>query len=830
MPCYGFQLRLFTANPAIPLSNTNTVACHGKILIQVSVLSLIFFVGAQNASPQLSSGSSAPAPAVSTTPPAAPTASTPAPAPETQNLATVDRPDFSIHVARPDAPPPGEEIVSADVQETEAGVHHLKGSAVVELHGSTFKADEVDFDENTHIFKARGHVYYRNYLQNEIIYCDEAEYNTETERGTFHMVRGYAKTKVVARPGVLTTQEPFYFEGAWAEKIEDHYFLHDGFITDCTIPNPWWTLKGSLFDIIPEDRAIARHSTYHLAKFPLFYFPYFYKSLKKEPRKSGFMTPNFGNSSTRGYMIGAGYYWAISRDLDLTYLGQYFTVRGPAHHLDFRGKPTQKTDFNLIFYGVQDRGYYSGSTLIKAPGFTVTGTLRTELGNGWVVRGALNYLSSLAFHQQFSDSFTDAIFAETHTVVSVEKTFGYYDFTTAFSRTEEFESATPHDSVTIRKLPEFDLLGRDRQINSQILPLWFSFDSSVGLYHRVEPLAETGFYETSQFSTRADFEPSITTSFHWGGFAVVPSFTMHETYYSQSIVNGTVYSNPLTRSAPDVFVDLVIPTIEKIYNRKTFLGDKLKHVIEPRANFRYVSNVNQFNDTLRFDTIDLLSDTSEAEIGITNRIYAKKGDNVTEVFTWELFQKRYFEPTFGGAVLPAQSTLVASALDLTGFNFISGGRTYSPISSILRAKPLSRMNLTWEADYDPLLQRFVNSSFTGDVRFGQYFLSGGSDQIRPNPLIAPPENQFHSTFGYGNPNRKGWNAAFSMNYDYRLKQLNSGVAQLTYNTDCCGLSFQVRRLEYGSGSSARDENQYLLSFSIANVATVGNLKKQERLF
>ena len=163
----------------------------------------------------------------------------------------------------------------------------------------------------------------------------------------------------------LTTQQPFYFEGAWAEKIEDHYFLHDGFITDCTIPNPWWTLKGNLFDIIPEDRAIARHSTYHLAKFPLFYFPYFYKSLKKEPRKSGFMTPNFGNSSTRGYMIGAGYYWAISRDLDLTYLGQYFTVRGPAHHLDFRGKPTQKTDFNLIFYGVQDRGYYSGSTLIK---------------------------------------------------------------------------------------------------------------------------------------------------------------------------------------------------------------------------------------------------------------------------------------------------------------------------------------------------------------------------------------------------------------------------------------------------------------------------------
>jgi LPS-assembly protein len=799
-------------------------------------LPLILLCAAQTASPQLGRNPPTAAPPSRTSAqPAAPASTAPAATlnqnAASQDQATADRPDFSVHIERPDAPPVGDEIITAVDQETVGGVNHARGMVVVELHNATFKADAVDFDENTHVFKAHGHVYYRNYVQNEIIYCDEAEYSTETERGTFHMVRGYAKTKVVARPGVLTTEQPFYFEGAWAEKIEDHYFLHDGFITDCTVPDPWWTLHGGLFDIVPEDRAITRKAIYHLGKFPLFYFPYFYKSLRKEPRKSGLLTPNIGSSSTRGFMIGAGYYWAINRSFDLSYLLQYYTVRGPAHHINFRGKPTQRSDFDLIFFGVQDRGYTTGNgILIKAPGFSVTGTGRAEIGNGWMARASLNYLNSLAFHQQFSDTFTDAIFAQTHSVASLEKTFGYYDFTTAMSRSEEFESTIPHDSIIIRKLPEFDLLGRDRRINSRGLPLWFSFDSSVGLFHRVEPQAEPGFYQTSQFSARADFEPSLSTSFHWGSFAVLPSFTLHETFYSQRIVNGAVYNNPLTRSAPDLNVDIVFPPIERIFNKKTFLGEKLKHVIEPRANYRYVTGVNQFNDALRFDTIDLLSDTSESEIGITNRLYAKKGDTVTEVLTWELYQKRFFEPTFGGAVIPGQASLIASALDLTAFNFLAGGRAASPLVSMMRVRPVNGMSFTWEADYDPRVHRFVNSSFSGDVRFGKYFISGGSDQIRPDPILAPPQNQFRSVFGYGNPNRKGWNAAFSMNYDYRLGQLNSGIAQATYNTDCCGISFQIRRLEYGSGSTARNENQYLLSFSIANVATVGNLKKQERLF
>jgi LPS-assembly protein len=153
-------------------------------------------------------------------------------------------------------------------------------------------------------------------------------------------------------------------------------------------------------------------------------------------------------------------------------------------------------------------------------------------------------------------------------------------------------------------------------------------------------------------------------------------------------------------------------------------------------------------------------------------------------------------------------------------------RRESPVVSTVSASPITGLRFIWQGDYDPTTRRVVNSSVAANVRIHRYFVTVGSDQIRPNPDLASPANQLRSTFGYGDNNRKGWNAAFSFVYDYRLSLLEYGIAQVTYNTSCCGFSVQVRRLDFGTVT----DNQYLASFSIANVASVGTLKKQERIF
>ena len=100
------------------------------------------------------------------------------------------------------------------------------------------QADEIDYNTDTGDVEGRGHVHFEHFSRGEKMDCDKAEYNIDDENGTFYNVSGSAHP-IQARPGLLTTQNPFYFR-ANGRRIKDHYILHDGFLTDCLLPGPWW--------------------------------------------------------------------------------------------------------------------------------------------------------------------------------------------------------------------------------------------------------------------------------------------------------------------------------------------------------------------------------------------------------------------------------------------------------------------------------------------------------------------------------------------------------------------------------------------------------------
>jgi LPS-assembly protein len=752
--------------------------------------------------------------------------------------------------------------IHAGNQFTDGKVEHWRDGMEMENSEMLVKAQEADYDEETHMLRARGSVYYHDFDKNEQIWCDEMEYNTETKHGYFYDVSGETMPKVVVRKGVLSGNSPFHFEGLWAERIETKYLVYYGWITDCKFPNPWWKLRGKKFDIIPQDRAIAYRSTYFLRKVPVFYFPLpFYRPLAKEPRKSGILLPNIVPRSQRGFMIGLGYYWAINRSYDLTYRFQDFNSNALKHNVDLRGKPTAKSDFNFILYGVNDMGgdprtgdEATGVPRQRYSGLNIYFTGRADLGDGWTAAGQVNYVSSFRFRQEWSESFNEAIGSEMHSDGFVNKDFDTYNFNVVASRIENFQQTEiqttnangsfsyQRDAVLLHKLPEADFSSRDRAIWKD-LPIWFSFDSSAGLLYRLSPVFDSNntlinTFETNQFTTRLRFAPHVATSLHWFGINFTPSVGIDETYYgeSQTITQDPTYNQPLyhaqnadlTVSARDFSLDIALPSIERVYDKKTFLGDKLKHVIEPRVTYRYVTGIgSEFDQIIRFDENDLLTNTNELALSLTNRIYAKRGDNVVEIFTWELMQKRYFDPTFGGAVLTGQRNVFDATADVTAYAFVAGPRTYSPIASLLRTNPVGSFTFNWLADYDPKYQRFVNSTVEVGYRWkSKYYFNAGDNLVRSNPLLTSNADQWRFTVGFGDPQHRGWNAATSVAYDQLKGYLQYMTTQVTYNTDCCGLTVEYRRLNAG----VRDETQFYISFAIANVGAVGTLKKQDRLF
>jgi len=385
-----------------------------------------------------------------------------------------------------------------------------------------------------------------------------------------------------------------------------------------------------------------------------------------------------------------------------------------------------------------------------------------------------------------------------------------------------FLSITPGNDISIRKLPELEFNQREHQVNVAALPFWISFDSSAGLLRRSQNL-----FQTRQFVDRLDFAPQITTVLHLPGFQIVPSFGIRETSYESSAVSPGIFTGQnILRNSREAKIDLILPSLAKIFNTPSWIGSKMKHVIEPRITYQYTGGIDNFNRIIRFDETDVLSNTNQVEFSLNNRLLAKdKNGTITDFINWQLLYERYFDPTFGGAIIPGQRNIIQSSLDLTGYGFLDGVRRSSPIVSVLRVQQ-SQVGLEWRTDYDPLFHRFANSSVNVDGRYKQYHVSVGQSHVNTDPAIAPSANQIRGVFSYGSDTRKGLSFGFSAYYDYLKGALQYTQTQVTYNTDCCGLSVQYGRFNLGT----RDESQFRVSFAVANIGSFGTLKRQENIF
>ena len=583
-------------------------------------------------------------------------------------------PDLNRRVMpiRPDAPKDPKEVTinfdpGAPSEQEEEGVwRHLRGHVRIETSDMQLRADEIDWNTDTGYVEARGHVHFEYYARGEKLDCDKAQYYLNEDNGDFYNVKGSAASTIQARPGLNTTTNPFYFESEWLERKDDTYIVHKGFLTDCTVPGPWWIFKGPTFTIVPGTSAVTRNSWFYLKKVPLFYTPYFYKSLKKQPRRSGLLLPGLGTSSSHGYTAGFGYYWVINRSYDLAYNGTYYTGAGLANSVEFRGKINPNSDFDLNLFGIKTNQVTQGTS---DQGLHVTLRARYDLGNGWEARGEADYLSSLAFLQQFTTSYNEAVYGETRSLGFVTKHWDDFGINFVAQRNVDFLTVAPTPtSIEIRKLPEVSFSEREHELKAFDWPFWVSFDSSAALLDRTQ--AE---FQTRNFVPRLDVGPQITTAFHWAGIDIMPTFGVRETFYGSSLEQGQAYISPivlsqnLLRSSRSVSVDLLLPALERIFDSPKWMGEKVKHVIEPRVIYKDVSGINNFGRIIRFDETDLLSNTNQVEFSLINRLLTKdKAGTVKELLTWQLWYDRYFDPTFGGAILPNVRNVVASEIDLTG--------------------------------------------------------------------------------------------------------------------------------------------------------------------
>ena len=715
--------------------------------------------------------------------------------------------------------------IRAHRQLREGTLRRAEGDVELLYRGIVLTADKLEFDESSGEVEAAGNVHYRTIDGQQDLRAERMAYNIDSELGTFYEARGRASTGSQGGTRLLTTDNPFQFEAPLVHKAGKHYTIHGGRVTNCDPTNPWWTLRSSRADVVSGDSAVVRNGVLRLRGFPLLYVPYFRKSLKRMPRQSGFLTPTIGNSSRFGRILGQSYYWAINRSFDATFGGTIYTSRGVASNASLRGRPTKNSSFDAVFFDVRDRGReLDDGGRLKQGGNSFDMKGQTIFGNGWRGVADLHYLSSLEFRQAFTQTYEEAVFSQIRSIGFVTKNFSTFSFNTSLLRNEHFQSVRRDDNVVIRKLPGVEFNSRERRLGPK-LPLWLSFDSSLDLISRTQRS-----YQTRRFVQRAMFFPRVSSRLFLKGFTVTPTLGARAMAYGQRRTPDGLEGTNLYRRTGEIAVDVAAPAVERIFRGPKWLGDRVKHVIEPRFRYRYTRGVEDFESSIRFDARDLVHNTNEAEVSITNRLYAKSDSTgrVREVASLEVWQRRYFEPEFGGSLVPGSRNVLQSTLDFSSFAFLSEARNYSPIATSLKLHPGPRWNLRWRNDYDPLRGKLVNTTADTEMELSPKIrISAGHRAVRVPDALTPPSNQLLTGFRYGDYNRRGWNAALYNVYDYRQGIFLYSISQLTYNTDCCGFSVELRRLSIGN---ARSDNQVRISLAIANVGSFGTLRPAERMF
>jgi LPS-assembly protein len=777
--------------------------------------------------------------------------------------------------------------ICAIQQERDGDVYKLHGAVEIYYETYVLKADEATFNADTNEASASGHFSLDGGPNDDHIRADHGTYNFALETGKFYAVTGTTGLRFRANRVILTSTAPFAFTGKLVEKTsQDHYLVYDGTITTCELPHPNWQFDARKVSVDVGGNAKIYRSTFDLHGIPILWLPYATHPVEKESRQSGFLMPSVGHSSTNGYMVGDAYYWAINRMMDATVGAEYFSLRGGSQRGEFRVRPSETSYVDLNYFGVIDRGI--GTPPLKEGGENAR---LNAAGNIDGFRGVANidYLSSFLFRLAFNEVFSQAVYSEVKSQAFLSKSTDGYSVNGFAERYQNFLSTTPGQVITILHTPSADFFGVDHQIWRS--PLYWSFDASGTGLSRSEP-AEcstvgsvqscTPAFRTANLLGRFDLNPEISLPLLFRGWSLRPELTLHETYYTQRLVGesgtnpGQAVSDPIDRHAVETAVELRPPALERVFD-KEFLGRKWKHVIEPRAVYRFVTGVNNFANVVKFDERDILTDTHEVEYGFVTRLYAKRisnqpedcskimtaltvggaapestipwqhtnplagpgcqpGPPVRELVTWELAQKYFLDPTFGGALIPGQRNVFTTTIDLTGIAFLTQPRHLSPLVSRLRVETSARTDVEWDMDFDFQNNRTNASTLLANYHIGQVTIGGGDAILQiPGQTAAASTNladiarfnQFRAALGYGSAIKRGFSAAGSFGFDADLSQLQFVSAQATYNWNCCGMTLEYRTYTV---ANVRNENLFLFNFSLANIGSFGSLRQLGRLY
>lgn len=256
-------------------------------------------------------------------------------------------------------------LVSADElqNDEELGLVVAKGHVEISQGQRVLLADTVTYNQRTDTVTASGHVSLQE-PTGEILFADFIELTNRFQDGFLQDIRALLsdRSRLAANAGRRTG-------GNRLELRRGVYSPCDLCRDDPTRP-PIWQLRAETIVRDEQQHVIEyRDATLEVGGIPILYLPYLSHPDPTIKRQSGFLAPNFGNSTNLGAHASIPYFWAIGPDRDATFAPIFTTSAGTVVAGQYRQRFSDGLVIGSGSINYDPTGHVAPGTLVRGHAF-----------------------------------------------------------------------------------------------------------------------------------------------------------------------------------------------------------------------------------------------------------------------------------------------------------------------------------------------------------------------------------------------------------------------------------------------------------------------------
>lgn len=346
--------------------------------------------------------------------------------------------------------------------------------------------------------------------------------------------------------------------------------------TTCDPGRHDWLLKATKLRINRNTgTGVAHNASLWLGGVPVFYFPYLRFPIDNR-RKSGFLIPKVGYSSTSGLELETPYYFNLAPNRDATFYPRIMTRRGVLLGGQFRY-------LNPTNHGTLDFEYLPWDRLLRRQRGTLSYHHEANPAPRWSANVDVNYVSDDRYFADLGSGLTQASATFLNRSASLRYRGDNWSMLTQVQDFQTIDPTLPPSSRPYARLPRIAIDARQ-----PFGPLGLDYGAS----------GEFDYFQRTDSvdGARLDLKPSVSLPLQGRAYFFTPKVALRYTAYELQNTAPGADSHP-SRSTPIASLDTGV-YLERNTN---WFGTRYRQTLEPRLYYLYVPYRNQ-SDIPIFDT------------------------------------------------------------------------------------------------------------------------------------------------------------------------------------------------------------------------------------